>query len=215
MRTCTSANIPLGKTDDPAVREFLTGEVKNGGSIPGSHQLREAYLPDVYNVAKNKLKELLRNQKIAVIFDEMSDAEGRFVLNILYAPLQKNAEGRVVPYLATTEFLKVTNHTTVSQAVVKSLQDYEIPFNNVVVIDTDNAAYCKKAFVAVLQGLCPFAVHITCMAHIMNLIGESFRAPFKDVNAFVRAFSQMFFMAEAVKHVICNFLRLSYNAQII
>jgi len=36
---------------------------------------------------------------------------------------------------------------------------------------------------AVLQGLSPFAVHITFMAHIMNLVGESFRAPFKDINA--------------------------------
>jgi len=65
------------------------------------------------------------------------------------------------------------------QAVAKSLQDYERDFKNVVVIYTDNVAYCKKAFTAVLQGLCPFAVHITCMAHIMNLDGESVRAHLK------------------------------------
>src|ERR1700733_14127477 len=126
---CTSANIPLGKTDDPAVRDFLTSEVRKGGAIPGSHQLRDCSLPDVYNAEKMKLKELLKNKKIAVIFDEMSDVEGRFVLNILFAPLEKNVDGRVVPYLAQTEFLNSTNHTTVSQAVVKSLQDYDIAFD--------------------------------------------------------------------------------------
>jgi len=67
------------------------------------------------------------------------------------------------------------------QAVVKSLLDSEIDFNNVVVIDT-------VSYTAVLQGLYPFAMHITCVAHIINMVRESFRAPVKDVNAFARAY---------------------------
>ena len=129
----------------------------------------------------------------------MSDDEGRFVLNVLVAPLQRNEAGRVVTYLLGTEFLKVTNHSTVSQAVVKVVNDFEICYENVTVFDTDNAAYMKKAFDQVLSGLFPNAIHVTCLAHIVNLVGESFRKPFTDFNSFVRSFSQMFFMAGAQK----------------
>lgn len=89
--------------------------MKNGGAIPGSHQLQDCHLRDVYQLEKAKLKQQLIDANIAVIFDEMSDDEGRFVLNILFAPLVKNHEGKVVSYLAATEFSKTTNHSTVSQ----------------------------------------------------------------------------------------------------
>ena len=127
--------------------------VKNGGAIPGCHQLQDKYLPDVYTAERARLKELSHGQKIAVIFDEMSDDEGRFVLNILFAPLTENSDGRVISYLAATEFLPRTNHSTVSQAVIKALQSYEIDFDDVVVFDTDNAAYMKKAYTTVLSAL--------------------------------------------------------------
>jgi hypothetical protein len=83
--------------------------------------------------------------------------------------------------------------------VVKTLQLYDIAFCDVIVFDTDNAAYMKKAYKSVLSPLFPNSVHITCLAHIVNLVGESFRSPFVEVNEFVRAFSQMFFMAGARK----------------
>lgn len=59
-----------------------------------------------------------------------------------------------------------------------SQHSYEIGFENVVVFDTDNAAYMKKDFGSVRSGLFPNSVHCTCLAHIINLVGESFRIPF-------------------------------------
>lgn len=59
-----------------------------------------------------------------------------------------------------------------------------------VVMDTDSAAYIKKAYREGLPALFPTCVHVMCLAHIMNLIGDSFRKPIVDVNAFVRYFSQ-------------------------
>ena len=44
VKMCLEANIPLEKADHPAVRAFLSGHVKNGGSIPKSDQLRTPYL---------------------------------------------------------------------------------------------------------------------------------------------------------------------------
>eukprot|EP00063_Salmo_salar_P066936 XP_014041771.1 PREDICTED: CGG triplet repeat-binding protein 1 [Salmo salar] len=42
--------------------------------------------------------------------------------------------------------------------------------NILMAYDTDNAVYMKKAYKAALQSLFPNSLHITCMAHIMNLI---------------------------------------------
>ena len=60
--------------------------------------------------------------KVAVTFDESSDFEMRCVHNILIAPLVQDENGRVKTYLADTVFMNQTNHTTVSQAVVNTIQ---------------------------------------------------------------------------------------------
>lgn len=80
-------------------------------------------------------------------------------------------------------------------AVVRCLKEYDSNNEDVIVFDTDNAAYMKKAFTAALQSLFPNSLHITCMAHIMNLIGNAFRKPFVQLNSFIMSFSQMFFNA--------------------
>uniref|UniRef100_A0A8C2DU57 CGG triplet repeat-binding protein 1 n=1 Tax=Cyprinus carpio TaxID=7962 RepID=A0A8C2DU57_CYPCA len=53
---CASVNIPLSKSDHPVLRKFLKEKVVNGGAIPGSHQLQEKYLGDVYLQEKETLK---------------------------------------------------------------------------------------------------------------------------------------------------------------
>ena len=119
---CTVTNIPLSKTDHAGVRKFLDTTVRNGGAIPGSKQLQEHYLNDVYKVEWDLLKEKLNGVKVAVTFDESSDFEMRCVHNILIAPLVQDENGRVKTYLADTVFMNQTNHTTVSQAVVNTIQ---------------------------------------------------------------------------------------------
>ena len=81
------------------MREFLKKHVKNGGAIPGGYQLQDVYLDDVANIDKENLISLCKGKKICVIFDEMSDNEGRYVLNILLAPIELDPKGRVIGYL--------------------------------------------------------------------------------------------------------------------
>ncbi len=50
--------------------------------------------------------------------------------------------------------------------------NYEIPCDNVNGFVSDNAAYMVKAF-SNMKGILPNAVHVTCKAHILNLVGES------------------------------------------
>lgn len=188
------------------MRRFLRDRVVNGGAIPGFHQLEEKYLAAVYEKEKEALKTVLAKKPIAVIFDETPDVEGRCVLNILIAPLEKDPSGRILAYLADTVFLQVCNHSTVSVAVVKCLQEYGIANDDVIVFNTDNAAYMMKAYKSALQSLFPNSIHVTCMAHIMNLVGGAFHRPFDQLNGFMLSFSQMFYQAGSRKRRYLQFM---------
>ncbi|XP_065096737.2 uncharacterized protein [Paramisgurnus dabryanus] len=163
-------------------------------------------LEAVYQKEKEHLKTLVAKKPVAVIFDETPDVEGRCVLNILIAPLEKDVSERILAYLADTVFLEECNHSTVSKAVVKCLHEYNIDNDDVVVFNTDNAAYMKKAYKAALQSLFPNSIHVTCLAHIMNLIGSAFRRPFDQLNAFMLCFSQMFYQAGSRKRRYLQYL---------
>ena len=109
----------------------------------------------------------------------MRDNEGRYILNTLARPVNiaRNENGLLKSYLLDSCFLKKTNHLTVSQAVVGVLNEYGVIYDNVVIFDTDNAVYMKKAYNDVLKGLYPKAIYYVCLAHIVNLVGVSFRRP--------------------------------------
>ena len=118
---CTAANIPLHKSDNPLMREFLQSRVVNGGAIPKCSQLRDYYLFDVYQAEKADLKEIIKNKRLALIADELSDDEGRYVLDVMAVCLdfdELSFNGNSVAYLLDTHFLTATNNRTVSQAVV-------------------------------------------------------------------------------------------------
>ena len=73
-------------------------------------------------------------------------------------------------YLIAVEQMEAFNHSTFSQAILKSLADAGISFNQI----TDSAAYCKKAVREVLSVVLPNSTHILCLAHIVNLAAEVF-----------------------------------------
>lgn len=206
IRMCAEANIPLAKTDCPSVRNFLLKHVVNGGTIPKHSELGEKYLSEVYIDEVRVVKAKIAGQPVAVIFDEIPGLQGRCVLNILVAPLCVDDRGRLRSYLADTIFLKTVDHKTVSQAVVKTLQQYDIANENVIVFNTDNAAYMLKAFSDCLSVLYPNAIHITCLAHIVNLVEESFQKPFIALNRFIQSFSAVFFRAGARRRRFLEYL---------
>ena len=125
----------------------------------------------------------------------------RFVQNVLAAPLipLKADVDKVQSYLLDIRFVTATNNTTVGTAIIECLVSPGMKFTDVVTINTDNAAYMKKAFNDVLKGLMTNATHITCMAHIMNLVGDAFQKPFNRTNKFVNAANAIFWHANARK----------------
>ena len=149
IKACCAANIPLHKSDNTEMRKILQSRVVNGGSIPKCSQLRDCYLFDVYKVEKEELKECIRGKNVALMVDELSDDEGRYVLDIMAVILDfyhLSPSGRSVAYMLDTQFLSETNNKTVSQVVVRTVNELNIDFDNIRVFNSDNVSYMKKAF---------------------------------------------------------------------
>ena len=95
--------------------------------------------------------------------DELSDDEGRYVLDIMAIILDfdhLSPSGRSVAYLLDTQFLSETNNKTVSHVVVQTVNEFNIDFDNLHIFNSDNVSYLKKAFNNTLSNIFPFAVFI-------------------------------------------------------
>ena len=157
-----------------------------------------------------KLKKKIEGKPVALMVDELSDDEGRYVLDIMVVILdfdELSPSGNTVAYLLDTHFLSATNNKTVSQAVVKTVNDFNIEFDNVRVFNSDNVGYMKKAFNDTLSCLFPLCVHITCNSHVVNLVASDFKKGFKEVNEFVKCFRNLFFIPRGRKSRFLAFLR--------
>ena len=132
------------------------------GVIPKASQIRDYYLCDVYQVGKGELKTKVKHKNITLIVHELSAEEGRYVLDIMAVLLDSDQLfpcGNTVAYLLDSHFLSATNNKTVSQAIMRTVHDYDIDFNNVHVFNSDNVGYTKKAFNDTLSCLFPLCAH--------------------------------------------------------
>ena len=115
--------------------------------------------------------------------------------------------GNSVAYLLDSHFLSSTNNKTVAQKVVQTANDYGIDYDSVLVFNSDNVAYMKKAFTEALSCMFPNCVHVTCLSHIANLVASDFKKKFKDVTEFVKCFRNLFFVSGGQKSSFRNFLQ--------
>jgi len=177
-----SANIPLDKLDNPKLREFLKTSVKGGGGVPLANQLRECYVPKIYAQKQQEIQSKLQQQKIAVIVDETSDVMGQ-------------RSHAAIGCVQWTSELEQVDNSTMAQVVIRSLANLNIGFNDVLTFVSDNAAYMKKCFMDGLKGILPNAVHITCWAHIVFLVGEEFRTALQLTDNLVATVKAIFFQS--------------------
>ena len=134
----------------------LLSRVVNCGAIPEGTQLRDRLL-DVYELEKEKLKQKINEANVAIMVDELGNDNGHCVIDIMATILDFNklspSCGRNIADRLDTHFVTETNNNTVSQAVVKTINDYGIDFDGVLIFNTDNASYTKKAFREMLSCL--------------------------------------------------------------
>ena len=96
---------------------------------------------------------------------------------------------------------------SIAQVIIRTLNSLGIDFNNVLALVSDNAAYMKKCFNDSLRGLLPIAVHVTCWAHILSLVGEEFRGALELTDSFVASMKAIFSHAPGRRARYLSYLR--------
>ena len=124
------------------------------------------YVPRLFESHFSALKKLL-NQPVTITADETTDVRDHSILNVI-------ASVRGKPYLIGVLKMEACNHSTFSQAIIRSVSEAGISYQNVTSIVTDSAAYCKKAYKEVLSAVFPELAHVLCLAHVVNLAAEVF-----------------------------------------
>ena len=137
-----------------------------------------------------KARDLFRVAKLAIITDETTDVSGRFALQILFQKLDFTQNQ--VPWLVDTVFLEAVNNQTVARAVVDCCRKFDINFSNVMIYSTDNVSYMLKSFNDCLHTLFENCTHVTCFAHILALVGETWRDALPDVDKLVASIKAIF-----------------------
>jgi len=156
------------------------------GLITGANQLREKYLPLSYEIELQKLKNSIINKIVCITVDETTDRCGRHAVNLLISFDNKTK-------LARTEFLSKVNASSISQFVMDTLHLYKIPYQNVIFFISDNASYMKLAY-SYLTPFLPKMKYNCCLAHILNLIGETWVdfPKFELVDKLIKNFKAIF-----------------------
>lgn len=171
---------------------FFKKYLKQGGGIPQSSTLRRIYLPCIFEKYQNDLKLIFDSKPVSIVMDETTDSCARSVVNTLFVY-------RNFTKLVSVNFLDIVNNTTIGQTLVTILSSYNISFNIPCLFLSDSAAYMKKCYKDVLAPLMPQLIHVPCCAHILNLIGDTWRtfSGFSRLTTFLAKVKDIFIKSPA------------------
>ena len=202
-----SANIPLQKADNPVLKGFLMKHVRNGGSIASAATLRER-IPAIYEKHMCSIEESIAGKSLYVIVDETTDARAKMVLNILVCLPVVSQTDKLKSFLVESVMLDAVNATSVGGEVVRCLAVLGVPYQKVKAFVTDGARYMKACFRDVVKPVCTSCVHVVCLAHCMNLVGEELRKNCPDVNDFVNNMKTAFCLSAGKRKLYINQLKM-------
>lgn len=202
-KAMVSANIPLNKLSNVEFRPFL--EDCSGKDIPTESVLRKFYLDDCNNEIMEKIRRRVFNRKIWVSLDETTDAEGRFIANVIIGTSEEDTAGPI--FLLNTEELEKINHSTVSKLFDKSLGILwpdGIRHDDVLLFLSDAAPYMIKCGKS-LNALYSKMVHVTCAAHGLHRVSEEVRNQFSTVDKIVANVKNIFKKAPSRVQIFKNY----------
>lgn len=120
----------------------------------------------------------------------------RYVANLIIGKLNENSSGK--PFLLRSSVLDKTSYATVSRFVNEALEFLFRPKpaerEKILLLVTDGAPYMIKAGDA-LKPFYPNMVHVTCLAHALNLIAEKVRFCYSLLNSLINNGKKIFLKA--------------------
>ncbi|KAL4119186.1 hypothetical protein QTP88_012031 [Uroleucon formosanum] len=85
--------------------------------IPNESTLRKNYVELCYNNTMQKIRDYIENKKIWVNMDEITDVEGRYVVNVIIGTLELENDGKI--FLLHTDVLEKANNSTIAKIFKK------------------------------------------------------------------------------------------------
>lgn len=114
-----AANIPLHKVKHPAVIEFLHKYTNN--TVPSATNLRQKYVPALYEQTLTKLRAVVGNNNIWISIDETTDVEQRLIVNLIFGILDGSEENGKKSFLLNVGVVEAANANTMAAFLNDSL----------------------------------------------------------------------------------------------
>lgn len=188
-----AANISWNKLGCRKFREFLEKYTNN--HIPDESTLRKKYLDVCYQQKIDFIRAEIGTSNIWAAVDETTDANGRSIANMIVGKLDSNEPG--LSHLLCCKPLDRTNSNTMSRFVNDSLQFLWSESRNdekVKLFLTDGASYMLKTG-RNLHVFYPNMIHCTCLAHAINLLAQTIRENYDDINKIISKTKKVFLKA--------------------
>lgn len=187
-----SANIPFKTLNNPGFKSFLKKYIDE--NIPDESTLRKNYLSRAYDDKIMEIKGNIGDGPIWISVDETTDSQGRYIANLIVGKLEKCKSNK--SYLVASSELTEVNHASISRFVNDGIRLIWPQKNEdkVLLLLTDGASYMLKSGKS-LKIFYPNMLHVTCIAHAINLLAERIRNLFPQVNKFISATKKIFIKA--------------------
>lgn len=179
------------------------------GDLPGASWCRQNYIPLLKRQKEDQNKLALDGKKIVVLCDETTDAGGRCVFNVLFKVLDSSSTLDSV-ILAASVVLDAANGQNCANAILDTLQRYNVSYEDVVGIMSDSARYMTTCF-NTLNGLMDPLIQIQCWAHKLNLVGSIWAENMEILNTAVTRIKNAFLNTRKRKNHYLEFLRSKYG----
>lgn len=151
-------------------------------SLKSESWYRKHLMNKVYYSEMEKKISYFSDKKIYIMFDETTDAVGRYILHLLVGECCEKERKR--PLLVRTLELERTNSANINREIMDflfKLHGGHIKYENIKLLISDQAPYALKVG-RVLKELIPTLKHVTCLCHLLHRVAEELRTKCTKLN---------------------------------
>jgi len=149
-----------------------------------SETYRRNYLTEIVTVGKSKMYAVFYKSAFVIKLDETTDANGRYILNIMGQPLNGSVSRHYL--IDITELERCNSVNIISELrfiLPRLIQDKENRHLFLYML-TDGAPYCHKLG-CLLKEDYPHMKHVVCLCHNLHLVVEDIRKNNTLLNQFI------------------------------
>jgi len=191
-RMLMRADIPIFKLKNREFTDFL--EKYTGQKIPDESSIRKNYVNIIYEETLKSIRQFIQDGPIWVSIDESTDAEGRYIGNVIIGKLCSEP---TKSFLLNCVQLEKCNNKTIAKLFNDSMNllwPNGVKYENVFLFLTDAAPYMVKAG-NMLTAFFPKLVHLTCLVHGFHRVSETIRCNYSAVDQLIATIKKIFLKA--------------------